>query len=265
MSSRFPPYVKAGACRSGPQPGARALMAWCLEWPSAGNSGIYNCRRVAGTQVRSLHGEGRALDVSFPVVNGKAHASGWALVRALLPHVGALGIQCVIWDRTIWSRSSPNGARYRGAHAHTDHIHVELTWHAANYLNLATVRAVMRGASNVIVVPKPPVAVKPEPQPTPEPEFEDDDEMTVCYKIKGSEEYWIVAGVWRTPTTVDVWNLHVYSSHVENRTRHLEVSRNHINTLVVPATQRADQLFPTYHNSIQIARATGVANDNVRG
>jgi len=142
----FAPFQAAGTRCLSAQPGARALMSYIINERKDGarNWGIYNCRRIAGRTVRSTHAEGRALDIGF---SGVSNPAGTRLVRALLPHVGKLGIQVIIWNRTIWSRSSPGGRRYTGASPHTDHVHIELGWPAARNLRLATIRAALRGGS----------------------------------------------------------------------------------------------------------------------
>lgn len=258
----FPRFEKAMGCSSAATPGAQALMKWCLEWRHAGNGGIYNCRHVAGKPTISTHGEGRAVDIMFPSPDGRAHASGTALVNLILPHVGKLGIQCIIWNRTIWSASSPKGTYYNGRHPHRDHIHIELTRHASRTLTLATIRAVFNNVPKASI-PKKTVAqvVKPKPKPP----TEEDDEMTVCYQIKESpSEYWTVAGVWRFKTTADVYQLHVFASATENRTRHQQISRADFVKFIEAATNRADHAYLGYHNSNQIAKKVGVPGKDIK-
>lgn len=147
MSVRFEsmaPWQGAERCTSGPQPGARALLAYWLEQaePLARSLGIFNCRTVRGGSTTSLHGEGRAVDCGVPITD-EGHAVMYAWLAQIAPHARRLGVQCVIFDRTIWSdRRAAQGERYGGAHPHTDHAHVELTWKSANELTLATLRAV---------------------------------------------------------------------------------------------------------------------------
>lgn len=156
----FAVYQSAGACTKGAQPGASALMTWAVRdfGQGAYNLGIYNCRKIRGKPQRSVHGEGRALDVGF---SGRANPAGTRLVQALLPHVGKLGIQMIIWNRTVWSRKSPNGARYTGANPHYDHVHIELGWPAARSLNLTSIRAAVRGVATPAPAPKPAPSISP--------------------------------------------------------------------------------------------------------
>jgi hypothetical protein len=153
----WPVHQRAVRCTGRATPGARALMAYIVNERRDGarNWGIYNCRTVVGGSTTSVHGEGRALDVGFALIGGRANPAGTRLVRALLPHVGRLGIQCIIWNRTIWSRSSPRGTRYRGRHPHHDHVHIELNWNGARNLTLRTIRAALKGGTSRTTIPRP--------------------------------------------------------------------------------------------------------------
>lgn len=128
-------YQGARSCTSGPQTGARGLMAWFLAgYSSKGglNTGIYNCRSVRGGRTTSLHGEGRAVDLGIRPYSAKY---GTQLAEALRRNSKELGIQCIIWNRKIWSGSYPNAGwrRYSGVAHHKDHIHVELSWGSAKW------------------------------------------------------------------------------------------------------------------------------------
>lgn len=139
----FPPWEQATHCTAGPQPGALALMRWFVEeYGDEGgyNLGIYNCRPVRGsTLTTSCHGEGRALDWGFPV----GDPDGNACLKKVLPQVGELGIQCIIYERRIYSAKSPTGRDYFGVNPHRDHLHVEITRESAKSLTYATVVDVM--------------------------------------------------------------------------------------------------------------------------
>lgn len=150
-------YKGAVSCTSGPQPGAKALMAWVLGAYGplgARNLGIYNCRSVRGGSTTSLHGEGRACDFGFPLRD----PDGNVLAEALRLNSGELGIQCVIYERRIWSaKYAHSGWRpYKGANPHDDHLHVELSWWAASNLTVARIQSIL-GAQVLkpIVIPKP--------------------------------------------------------------------------------------------------------------
>lgn len=142
---RFPAWEQPSRCTGGPQPGAVALMAFFVEeYGDLGgfNLGIYNCRAARGSSTLSAHGEGRACDCGFPV--GDPDGDAW--VKRLLPSVGKLGVQAIIYERVIYSAKSPGGRPYPGLVPHWDHSHVELTREAAQHLTLATIRAVLNPA-----------------------------------------------------------------------------------------------------------------------
>ena len=125
-------YVGAKKCTSGPTVGAKNLMSWYLrDYGGRGgkNLGIFNCRPVRGGTTTSLHGEGRAADLGTPTSNSWS----WQVAEFLRAHSAELGVQCIIHNRKIWSSSGGAGWRpYTGVAAHFDHLHVELTWAAAN-------------------------------------------------------------------------------------------------------------------------------------
>lgn len=138
-------YEPATRCTDGPSPGAKALMAWYLGTfarQGGTNLGIYNCRTVRGGSTRSLHGEGRALDFG---VNPHGAEYGRLLAERLRMVSGELGIQCIIWDRRIWSGAYPDAGwrPYTGTNAHRDHIHLELTRQAAATLTPQRIQAVL--------------------------------------------------------------------------------------------------------------------------
>lgn len=139
----------AGECTGGPASGSRALLAWLLEtYPQGRSLGIYNCRTVRGAAARSLHSEGRAVDYGLPMVGGRGSPVGHEIVRRLGAAGSKLGLQTAIYDRTIWSARSPEGRRYEGQAPHYDHVHLELTRHAARSMTLATFRSVLSGGGS---------------------------------------------------------------------------------------------------------------------
>lgn len=138
----FPQWEGAANCTSGPQPGVQAFVRWFMEeYGDKGgyNLGIYNCRSVRGGATTSLHGEGRAFDAGFPV----GDTDGDELLRRLLRVPGRLGIQCIIYERTIYSAKSPEGRPYTGVVPHDDHLHIEFTWESATELTYETVKTVL--------------------------------------------------------------------------------------------------------------------------
>lgn len=127
-------YQGARSCTNGPQPGVWGAMDYFLSaYSSKGgvNTGIYNCRTVRGGRTTSLHGEGRAADFG---IRPHSAAYGTALANAIVSMSKELQVQCVIWNRKIWSSSYPRSGwrRYNGVASHVDHLHVEFTWAGAN-------------------------------------------------------------------------------------------------------------------------------------
>jgi hypothetical protein len=148
-------YEPARTCTGSPTPGARALMSWFLgAYRTRGgrNLGIYNCRNVAGSATTSLHGEGRAADLGVPV------GASWAqtLANQLVARSAELGVQCVIYNRRIWSGSYPHAGwrPYKGSHPHTDHLHVELTRNAARTLTAARIQRALTGSGSTAPMPE---------------------------------------------------------------------------------------------------------------
>ena len=121
-----------GRCKRLNGKGAYVLQGWILmesPWAEpAYNLGIYNCRPP------SVHGEERAGDTGFPVVNGQAHDAGTELAAWLWANRDHFGIQLVIWNRRIISRAKPWWRPYTGPSPHIDHVHWELNWWG--YFNL---------------------------------------------------------------------------------------------------------------------------------
>ena len=137
------PYVLADACTGRAQAGARAfgkrMRARFGEQIDLAVLGrgiqIYNCRVVRGGRSRSIHGEGRAVDIFIPLDPaqplGADNAKGDVVARWLVENAEAIGVQSIIWDRTRWKATGADARCYGGRHPHHDHLHVELSWAAA--------------------------------------------------------------------------------------------------------------------------------------
>lgn len=137
----FVPYQPCGPrCLGRAQPGAKAFLAELIAEFHGGNDGIYSCRHVAGSRTRSLHSEGRAVDLHVYSIEQGQH-----IVNVLLPVVGRLGVQLIIFNRRIYSGHEPGGKHYSGVDAHQTHLHIELGWPAALKSTRASVRAVLAG------------------------------------------------------------------------------------------------------------------------
>jgi hypothetical protein len=107
-----------------PKAVAQALR---VNFPMITATGIYNDRNVAGTNKKSSHAEGRAIDIHLNANQPSQRLVGDQLFQALIDAAHATGIDNVIWNRQIWSTRHPMLRPYRGANPHTDHIHVEFT------------------------------------------------------------------------------------------------------------------------------------------
>lgn len=135
-------YQPATQC-TGEQPGARALMSWFLGAYGSvggGNGGIYNCRRIDGSNQWSVHSEGRACDLAVSPIR-----QSWGDVLAdMLRNMSAeLGIQGIIYNRRQWF-SSQSTWTARGPD-HDDHLHVELTRASARDLTAPRIQEVLSG------------------------------------------------------------------------------------------------------------------------
>ena len=161
----FSGYVGAVKCTQGPTTGARGLMSWFLaKYADDGglNAGIYNCRSIRGGSTTSLHGEGRAADLAIRPYRA---SYGTELANLLRLYSKELGIQCVIWNRKIWSGKYHNWRTYTGVNPHVDHLHVELSWAAANRSEADMVDLLEKTLGHLVdgplpENPKPPTAPK---------------------------------------------------------------------------------------------------------
>jgi hypothetical protein len=140
--SVYVPYTRAPSwsggrnCSGRMTDGAQAVGTYAVEhFAGARYFQGYNCRQIRGSSGMSMHGTGRAVDIFVPLSGGQADNDlGDPLARWLIENADEIGVQMVIWDRTIWmgNRAAGSKARYySGAHPHHDHLHIELTPDAA--------------------------------------------------------------------------------------------------------------------------------------
>ena len=147
----FVGWEPAEGCTEGPEPGAVALMHWVLstyERIGVYSLGIYNCRMIRGCAFPSVHGEGRALDIGLPTgPDSKGTPEGHRLVERLRRVGEQLGIQCIVYDRRIWSAQSPrpDGRSWAGVVPHYNHIHLELCRESARALTRDRVCSILGG------------------------------------------------------------------------------------------------------------------------
>jgi len=136
----FAPFQGQTACEAVARPGVTAFRDLVIAaYPATRNGGIVRTCSVRGA---SEHKEGRAWDW---MVNA-ANPSDAAAVQDLLDWLMAtdeygnsaamarrLGVMYVIWNSQIWkSYQADRGWQpYRGASAHTDHVHISFSWAGA--------------------------------------------------------------------------------------------------------------------------------------
>jgi len=123
-----------GDCAGGMTSGAKKLAARLSRDFDAQILRVegYACRPNTADESRmSIHGTGRALDIFIPKSGGSAdNTKGDAVANWLVENSQRVGVQLVIWDRTVWMVKRADKA-YGGPHPHDDHIHVEITEEAA--------------------------------------------------------------------------------------------------------------------------------------
>jgi uncharacterized protein (TIGR03382 family) len=116
--------LKGEKCAGSLKPGTKALGDQLKAQFKFSSYGGYSCRaNTANPGQLSIHAVGRALDV---MTSG---AAGERIANHVATHSKALGIEMIIWNRTIW-RVTQNGATskaYGGPNPHTDHVHIEVT------------------------------------------------------------------------------------------------------------------------------------------
>jgi len=125
-----PKWTGTAACGGKLEAGGHKLGEYLLDhFSDVSSVGGYACRRnTADSSRMSVHGTGRALDVFIPTSNGAAdNGKGDKVANWLVMHAQRIGVQLVIWDRSIWRANGTNDAAYGGPVPHVDHIHVELT------------------------------------------------------------------------------------------------------------------------------------------
>lgn len=196
-------YEPAQYDSGGPTAGARLLMAAILQlYPGSTNLGVYNPRAQRGSTARSVHEEGRALDVGFPDLGLAGNPVGRRLADDLVRLHPELGVQCVIYCRRIWSTKLPKWHAYTGVDPHTGHLHIELNRAAAKALTTAEAIAALQPP---VSTPQPP---KENPMAVPQPTL-GDIELFVAADFNAAnnddakgERYW----VWQLATAPD-WKI----------------------------------------------------------
>ena len=129
-------WTGASACGGKLLPGSKVVGGYLMDHFKVITSvGGYACRRnTANTSQMSVHGTGRALDVMVPEAGGAANsAQGDKIANWLVKNAQSIGVDLIIWNRSIWRANGTNASVYGGPIPHTDHVHVELTSEAAKH------------------------------------------------------------------------------------------------------------------------------------
>ena len=92
------------------------------------------CRKISGTNSQSIHGTGRAIDIMIPPHSGwqANNTAGDRIANWLAMNAKSLGMQLIIWDRSLWRSNRGYISGYSGQSPHVDHLHVEFTKAGAN-------------------------------------------------------------------------------------------------------------------------------------
>lgn len=133
-------YEGQSTCDPTPKPGTLAIRNLLLaRYPGTTSLGISRNCDVGG---RSEHKEGRAFDWGANVTDVEQRAAVEDFLQFLFAtdsygHKHALarrmGVMYVIWNAQIWSASNADAGwqPYSGESAHTDHVHISLSWAGA--------------------------------------------------------------------------------------------------------------------------------------
>lgn len=125
-----PAWRGQAACSGSLRDGTRVLGEFLSDrYDAIDTVGGYACRRnTADSSRMSVHGTGRALDLMIPKRGGGADsARGDIIANWLVMNAQRIGVQLIIWNRTVWRSNGTNAGPYSGPHPHDDHIHVEIT------------------------------------------------------------------------------------------------------------------------------------------
>lgn len=125
-----PAWRGTAACAGTLRDGTRVLGDFLSDrYAAIDTVGGYACRRnTADSSRMSVHGTGRALDLMIPTKGGDADsARGDIIANWLVMNAQRIGVQLIIWNRTVWRSNGSNTGVYTGPIPHIDHIHVEIT------------------------------------------------------------------------------------------------------------------------------------------
>ncbi|MEP7169352.1 MAG: hypothetical protein ABI855_08265, partial [Bacteroidota bacterium] len=111
------------------QPAAKYIKNQLQQnFPIITKVGILDDRYVAGTEKKSVHAQGRAVDIYLSIKNDEERNLADLLFKAFISHGPTVGIYCVIWNHKMWSTKLKKTEKYWNdkLKPHTDHIHIEI-------------------------------------------------------------------------------------------------------------------------------------------
>jgi len=146
----FPVTTSEVLKTKGPRGGAVALLAVLRERSGShlgrdkAVDGIYNRRRVRGGLGWSVHAGGRAIDLGVTdTLEGKQLGDFW--VTVLMSKARQLGIQMILWHGKAYypdGRVKNMSRKKDKTLDHRDHLHIEMTPHAADHVTRDWVNAI---------------------------------------------------------------------------------------------------------------------------
>jgi peptidoglycan hydrolase-like protein with peptidoglycan-binding domain len=147
-------------CAGDWQPGARALAG---QWSrlTGRKAGGYVCRPIRGSTRPSVHGDGRAVDAYANAQDATQRAQADAYAAWLIANAVELQCAYIIWNGRQWSwpRRAEGWRPYSGVSAHTDHLHIELSWEGSRQPSVLFNGGVPGLGSGSIPAPPAPVPV----------------------------------------------------------------------------------------------------------
>ncbi len=116
---------------SGCMPGMKRQFDWWMNEYDAGTLGCYN---PASLQGRSLHAEGRAIDIALNAHDPDQRLRGDRIFDLVMTHPDWFGAQEMLWRGYIWSwQRRGEGKRGPGIQQadHMNHVHLGIDVYAA--------------------------------------------------------------------------------------------------------------------------------------
>jgi len=116
---------------SGCMPGCKRMFEWFQRTYDAGSLGCYNPASLGG---KSLHAEGRAMDIALDARDPHDRERGDAIFAIVMAHPQVFGAQEMLWRGYLWSwQRRGEGKRGPGIQQadHMNHVHLGIDVDAA--------------------------------------------------------------------------------------------------------------------------------------